>query len=100
MTELIRVASTSPTTAVAGAIAGVIRGTGSAAVQAIGASAVHQAVKSVAIARVYLQEDGIDITCVPMFVDVEVGGNERTAVRIEVTGHGAPLENAARLDVD
>jgi stage V sporulation protein S len=57
-------------------------------------------VKSVAIARVYLQEDGIEITCVPMFVDVEVGGNERTAVRIEVTGHGAPLDNAARLDVD
>jgi stage V sporulation protein S len=57
-------------------------------------------VKSVAIARIYLLEDGIEITCVPMFVDVEVGGNERTAVRIEVTGHGGAADDAARLDVD
>lgn len=84
MSELIKVAATSPTTAVAGAIAGVVRGSGGAIVQAIGASAVHQAVKSVAIARIYLQEDGIAIVCVPSFVDVDVGGSERTAVRLEV----------------
>ncbi len=93
MTEIIRVASNSPTTAVAGAIAGIIRTAGTVAVQAIGASAVHQAVKSVAIARLYLQEDGIELSCVPMFIDVDLGGKERTAVRIEVTGHDAPQAN-------
>ncbi len=84
MTEFIKVAATSHTTAVAGAIAGVIRGHGRVDVQAIGAGAVNQAVKSVAIARVYLQEDGIDIVCVPSFVEVDISGKERTAVRIAV----------------
>jgi stage V sporulation protein S len=100
MAEMIRVAATSHTTAVAGAIAGVVRGAGTATVQAIGASAVHQAVKAVAIARVYLLEDGIDIVCVPSFVVVEIGESERTAIRLEVVtrdhhlGEAAPEEGA------
>jgi stage V sporulation protein S len=82
--EVIRVSANSRSTAVAGAIAGVIRESKTAEVQAIGASAVNQAVKAIAIARGYLAQDGIDIFCVPSFTEVDIDGNERTAVRISV----------------
>lgn len=82
--EVIKVSASSRSTAVAGAIAGVIRDQRRAEVQAIGASAVNQAVKAIAIARGYLSLDGIDIVCVPSFTEVEIDGNERTAVRITV----------------
>ncbi|HHB90396.1 MAG TPA: stage V sporulation protein S [Anaerolineae bacterium] len=82
--EVIKVSARSRSTAVAGAIAGVIRDEGYAEVQAIGASAVNQAVKAVAIARGYLQEDGIAIVSIPVFVEVDIQGLERTAVKIVV----------------
>lgn len=82
--EVIKVSANSRSTAVAGAIAGVIREAKTAEVQAIGASAVNQAVKAIAIARGYLELDGIDIFCVPSFTEVDIDGNERTAVRISV----------------
>jgi len=80
--DLIRVAATSRSTAVAGAIAGVMREQGHVDVQAIGAGAVNQAIKAVTIARGYLELDGIDIVCVPIFVEVTIDGLERTAVRL------------------
>lgn len=82
--DVIRVAATSRSTAVAGAIAGVMREQGQVDVQAIGAGAVNQAIKAVTIARGYLELDGIDIVCVPSFVEVMIDGQERTAVRIGV----------------
>lgn len=82
--ELIRVASSSRSTAVAGAIAGVVREEGRVDVQAIGAGAVNQAVKAVAIARGYLELDGINVICVPAFAEVMIEGQERTAVRLSV----------------
>jgi len=82
--DIIKVAATSRSTAVAGAIAGVMREQERVDVQAIGAGAVNQAVKAVAIARSYLEQDGIDIVCVPSFVEVVIGGQERTAVRLGV----------------
>jgi stage V sporulation protein S len=84
MADIIKVSATSLTTSVAGAIAGVVREQARADVQAIGASAVNQAVKAIAIARGYLAEDGIDIVCIPTFVQVDVGGQERTALRFAV----------------
>lgn len=84
MADIIKVSATSLTTAVAGAIAGVIRERGHADVQAIGASAVNQAVKAIAISRGYLLSDGIDIVCVPVFVEIDIGGQERTALRFSV----------------
>lgn len=84
MTDIIKVSATSQTTAVAGAIAGIIREHGMVSVQAIGASAVNQAVKSIAIARSYLQADKLDIVCAPAFVDVEIGDLVRTAIRFTV----------------
>lgn len=82
--DIIKVAATSRSTAVAGAIAGVIREQGRVDVQAIGAGAVNQAVKAVAIARGYLELDGIDIVCTPSFVEVVIDGQERTAVRLSI----------------
>ncbi len=84
MAELIKVSAQSRSTAVAGAIAGVMREVGHAEMQAIGASAVNQAVKAIAIARGYLVQDGIDLVTVPSFTEVDIEGNERTAVRISI----------------
>ena len=82
--NVIKVSGNSRTTAVAGAIAGVVREQRRAEVQAIGAGAVNQAIKAVAIARSYLSEDGIDAICVPSFADVQIGEQERTALRLVV----------------
>ncbi|TFH37679.1 MAG: stage V sporulation protein S [Anaerolineales bacterium] len=79
--NVIKVASESRTSAVAGAIAGVVREHKRAEVQAIGAGAVNQAIKAIAIARGYLQEDGFDIVCIPEFTTVDISGKERTALR-------------------
>jgi len=84
MVDTVRVAAQSRSTAVAGAIAGIIREHGRAEVQAIGAGAVNQAVKAVAIARGFLALEGLDVVCIPTFVDVEIDGKERTAIRLTV----------------
>jgi stage V sporulation protein S len=80
--DIIKVSAQSRSTAVAGAIAGVMRERKHVEVQAIGASAVNQAIKAVAIARDYLALDGIPIVCVPEFVEVDIDGQERTAVKL------------------
>ena len=82
--ELIKVSANSRSTAVAGAIAGVVREHGRAEVQAIGAGAVNQAIKAAAIARGYLLLDGISVVVIPSFGEVEIDGAERTAVRFSV----------------
>ena len=85
--DLVRVAASSRSTAVAGAIAGIVRERGRVDVQAIGAGAVNQAVKAVAIARGYLELDDIHIFCVPAFSDVTIEGKDRTAVRLSVESY-------------
>ena len=82
--EVLKVAANSRSTAVTGAIAGVVRESGRAEVQAIGARAVNQAVKAVAIARGYLALDGIDVICIPAFTEVMIGDQERTAIKLTV----------------
>jgi stage V sporulation protein S len=82
--EIIKVSARSRSTAVAGAIAGVIREHGYADIQAIGAGAVNQAVKAMAIARGYLDRDEIDVVFTPHFTEVDIDGQERTAVRFSV----------------
>jgi stage V sporulation protein S len=84
MADMIKVSAQSRSTAVAGAIAGMMREQGHAEMQAIGASAVNQAVKAIAIARGYLEQDGIDLMTTPSFAEVDIDGNERTAVRISI----------------
>ena len=82
--DIIKVSAKSRSTAVAGAIAAVIREHRYAEVQAIGAGAVNQAVKALAIARGYLSRDEIDIIFTPFFTEVDIDGQERTAVRFHV----------------
>lgn len=82
--NVIKVSSNSRTAAVAGAIAGVIREHKYAEVQAIGAGAVNQAMKALALATGYLKGDGIDIVCRPQFVELMVDERERTAIKVIV----------------
>jgi len=82
--EVLKVSARSRPSAVAGAIAGVVRESGRAEVQAIGAGATNQAVKAVAIARDYLRETGIEAVCLPAFIDVMIDNEDRTAIRIIV----------------
>jgi stage V sporulation protein S len=82
--DLIKVSATSRTSAVAGAIAGIIREHKHAEIQAIGAGAVNQAVKALVLATGYLKNDGINITCVPEFADVTIEDKERTAIKLVV----------------
>jgi stage V sporulation protein S len=82
--EVLKVSARSRPSAVAGAIAGVVREAGRAEVQAIGAGATNQAVKAVAIARDYLRETGIEAVCVPAFIDVTIDNEDRTAIRLVV----------------
>ena len=82
--DVIKVSANSRTAAVAGAIAGVVREHHHADIQAIGAGAVNQAIKALVLAKGYLAADGIPIYCLPEFVDVEIDGKVRTAIRLVV----------------
>ncbi|MDD2922077.1 MAG: stage V sporulation protein S [Anaerolineales bacterium] len=82
--DMIKVSANSRTSAVAGAIAGIVREHHRAEVQAIGAGAVNQALKALALATGYLKLDGITIVCIPEFVDVEIEDKVRTAIKIVV----------------
>ena len=80
--NMIKVSADSRTSAVAGAIAGVIRDHRHAEVQAIGAGAVNQAVKALVLATGYLKLDGINVTCTPEFADVTIDDKVRTAIKL------------------
>jgi stage V sporulation protein S len=82
--ELIKVASNSRVAGVAGAIAGVIREHKRAEVQAIGATALNQAMKALILATEYLREDGIFIAFVPEFAEIMIGDLERTAIKLVI----------------
>jgi len=82
--NMIKVSANSRTSAVAGAIAGVIREHKYAEVQAIGAGAVNQAMKALALATGYPKGDGINVVCVPHFVDVNVDEKVRTAIKLVI----------------
>ena len=82
--DILKVSSKSRPSAVAGAIAGVVREMGRAEVQAIGAGATNQAIKAVAIARDYLRETGIDAVCLPEFIDIVIDNEDRTAIRLVI----------------
>ena len=88
--DVIKVSANSRTSAVAGAIAGVIREHGRAEVQAIGAGAVNQSIKALVLAVTYLKADGIFVACVPEFADVTIGDKVRTAIKLVVEPLKAP----------
>ncbi len=82
--EVLKVSSKSNPNSVAGALAGVLREAGAAEIQVIGAGALNQAVKAIAIARGFVAPSGIDLVCIPAFTDIEIDGEERTAIRLTV----------------
>lgn len=82
--DILKVAAKSNPNSVAGALAGVLREKGSAEMQAIGAGAINQAVKAIAIARGFVAPGGIDLVCIPAFTEITINGEERTAIRFIV----------------
>jgi stage V sporulation protein S len=80
--EVLKVSSRSNPNSVAGAMAGVVRQAGIVEVQVVGAGALNQAIKALAIARGYVAPSGIDLVCVPTFADIEIDGERRTAIRL------------------
>jgi len=80
--EVLKVSAKSNPNSVAGALAGTIRENGKAEIQTIGAGALNQAIKAVAIARGFVAPAGIDLVCIPAFVDIKIEGEERTAIKL------------------
>jgi stage V sporulation protein S len=82
--EVLKVSAKSSPNSVAGALTGVLRENKSAEVQAVGAGAVNQAIKAIAIARGFVAPSGIDLVCIPAFTDIVIDGSERTAIKLIV----------------
>ena len=82
--DVLKVSAKSSPNAVAGALAGVLREKGGAELQTIGAGALNQAIKAIAIARGFVAPSGIDLVCIPAFTDVVIEGDERTAMKLIV----------------
>ena len=82
--KILKVAAKSNPKSVAGAIASVFREEGKVELQAIGAGAINQAVKAIAISRGYVASSGVDLVCIPAFTDIEIDGEERTAIKFIV----------------
>ena len=80
--EIVKVSAHSVPKSVAGAIAAVIREDGEVEVQAVGAGAANQAIKAIAIARGYLAPIGVDLICIPAFANIQIDGEERTAMKL------------------
>ena len=80
--ETLKVSSKSNPNSVAGALANAIRSSGKVEIQAVGAGALNQAVKAIAIARGFLAPSGKNIVCIPAFADISIEGEERTAIKL------------------
>jgi stage V sporulation protein S len=88
--EQLKVSTRSNPNSVAGAMAGVVRQSGAVEVQVVGAGALNQAIKAVAIARGYVAATGIDLVCVPTFADIVIDGERRTAIRLLIEDRRRP----------
>ena len=82
--EILKISSKSNPNSVAGAIAGLVKESNKAEMQAIGAGALNQAVKAVAIARGFVAPSGKNLVCIPAFTDIVIDGEERTAIKLIV----------------
>ena len=82
--EVLKVSTKSNPNSVAGALAAIIKEKNIEEIQAVGAGAINQAVKAIAIARGFVAPSGRDIVCVPAFTDIEIDGEERTAIKLIV----------------
>lgn len=82
--DILKVSANSNPKSVAGALAAVIREKGAAELQAVGAGAVNQAVKAIAITRGFVAPNGVNLVCIPAFSEVQIDGEERTAIKFMV----------------
>lgn len=82
--DVLKISAKSNPNSIAGALAGVIREKGIAEMQSIGAGALNQAVKAIAIARGFVAPSGIELICIPAFTDIVIDGEERTAIKLIV----------------
>ena len=82
--EVLKVSTKSNPNSVAGAIAGLIKEKGRAEMQAIGAGALNQAIKAIAIARGFVAPSGVDLICIPAFTEVKIEDEERTGIKLAV----------------
>ncbi|MCL4516983.1 MAG: stage V sporulation protein S [Firmicutes bacterium] len=82
--EVLRVSAHSNPKSVAGALAAVLRDKNRAELQAVGAGAVNQAIKAIAITRGYVAPNGVDLVCIPAFAEIQIDGEERTAIKFIV----------------
>ncbi len=82
--DVLKVSANSNPKSVAGALAAVIREKGTAELQAVGAGAVNQAVKAIAITRGFVAPNGVNLVCIPAFSEVQIDGEERTAIKFLV----------------
>ncbi|MDD4775539.1 MAG: stage V sporulation protein S [Syntrophomonas sp.] len=82
--EVLKVSAKSSPNSVAGALAGVLREKGAAEIQAIGAGAINQSIKAIAIARGFVAPSGMDLICIPAFTDIMIDNEERTAIKLIV----------------
>ena len=101
----LKVSSKSNPASVAGAIAGMIKDGKTVDIQSVGAGAVNQAVKAIAISRGFLSPVGIEIVCIPSFADIVIDGEFRTAIRFSVEpryigGIMAPVNQASLGEYD
>jgi stage V sporulation protein S len=90
--EVLKVSTRSSPNAVAGALAAVVRASGAVELQVVGAGALNQAIKAIAIARGFVVEQGLDLACRPTFADVTIDGEARTAIRLLVEPQGDGVE--------
>lgn len=96
--EFLKVSSKSSPASVAGAIAGMVKDDVPVNMQCVGAGAVNQAIKAMAIARGFLIPAGLDISCAPVFSDILINGESRTAIRLSVYVHHLPPAVCSALD--
>ncbi len=82
--EILRISTKSNPNSIAGAIAGLVKENGRAEMQAIGAGALNQAVKAIAIARGFVAPTGADLICIPAFTEVQIEGEGRTGIKLLV----------------
>ena len=80
--DILKISTKSNPNSVAGAIAGLIKEKGKAEMQVIGAGAINQAVKAIAIARGFVAPSGIDLICIPAFTDVKIDDEDRTGIKL------------------
>lgn len=82
--EILKVSSKSKPNSVAGAIANIFRENRCVEIQSVGAGALNQAIKAIAIARGFMAPSGKNLVCIPSFSDIIIDGEERTAIKLIV----------------